>query len=401
LNLSSDLKLKLSSLSARRLSIAKELYIHGCSHSGRSSIVDVILSILNFDFAAETMVKAVLTDHDVAIARQKGGFKTYDELIGDLKQVCPSLKYVEEVISLHKLRNDTQHNGLIPSEQEVYRHKLSTRLFIDEVCQKVYGDSISYDNISLVLFIKSENEKVILQEMETVFASGKYSDAVYYGKQVAIYHILLLRECMGVPYRGYFSNPWTSSRLDDFRDIGRYLEELTEGQNWIIDRLCVREHYDEINKLLGGRITSNLHWRRREIERGHEGQTEAEDVRNLVYEFITSTQDIAREADLKSPFIFDLTLMKAESIENSHVKVGVVSSSPIVRANVIIRENPSKADVEKGTPLKDESLDAPLSSGLFLLPVRGLKKDGQYQLGFHVANEIGENDDVYMLRSIL
>lgn len=393
--------MKLSPLSARRLSIAKELYIHGYSHSERSSIADVILSILNFDFAAETVVKAVLVDKGLGIERQKGGFKTYDELIRDLKQVGPNLNYVGEIVALHKLRNDAQHNATIPSEQEVSRHKVSTRLFIDEVCQKVYDNSISYDDISLALFIKSENEKVILQEMEKAFASGKYSDSIYYGKQATIYHVMLLRDSMGAPSRGYFRNPWTFADIREFRDVGGYLEELNEGQNWIIDRLCLREHYDEINKLLGGNLTSHLYWRRREIERGHEGQTEAVDVRNLVYEFITSTQDLAKEADLKSPFIFDLTLMKTESIENSHIKVGVVSSSPIVRAKVIIRENPSKADIEKGVPRKEESLDAPLVLGLSLLPVHGLKKGGQYQLGFNVTNEIGETDDVYMLRLTL
>lgn len=395
------LKLKLSPLSARRLSIAKELYIHGYSHSERNSIADVILSILNFDFAAETIVKTVLIDQGLGIERQKGGFKTYDELIRDLKQVCPSLRYVDEIVSLHKLRNDTQHNGIIPSEQEVSRHKLSTRLFIDEVCQNIYDNSISYDDISLALFIKSENERAILQEMEKALAKSKYSDSVYYGKQAAIYHVMLLRANMGVPHRGYFYNPWTFAKISDFRDIGRYLEELNEGQNWIIDKLLLREHYDEINHLLGGAITSYLHWRRREIERAQANQSEAEEIRHLVYEFITSTQDLIREPDLVSPFIFDLVIEKAESSEDYYIQIGVVSASPIVSAKITIRENPSKEDLEKKLPLKDETLDAPKTTGLSALPIHGLEKGKQYQLGFQVSNEKAESDSVYLLSHAL
>jgi len=210
---------------------------------------------------------------------------------------------------------------------------------------------------------------------------------------------MLLRDSMGVPDRGYFRNPWTSTDLSDFRDVGRYLEELNEGQNWIIDRLCLREYYDEINKLLGGRITSHLHWRRREIEKGHEGQTEAENDRNLVYGFITSTQDLARETDIQSPFIFDLTITKADSSENYNLQVGFVSTSAITLAKLSFREmkEPSEENLEKESPKKPEDLEIPKKSGLHIVPIQGFEKGKKYDLQLQVRNEKGESDHMYLI----
>jgi hypothetical protein len=384
--------LNLSEPSGRRLTIAKELYLHGYSHSLRRSISDSILSILNFDFCAETIIKTVLLDRGVRIERQRGGFKTHDELISDLRHNFPNLSYIDEVISLHRLRNDVQHQSNIPSEQEVSRHKTTVRLFFEEVCQKVYDGTISYDDISLALFIKSENEKTILGMMEKTFQERSYSDSVYYGKQVAIYHTMLLRLNLGVPHPRSFRSPFSFRESGDLREIGEVLEETTERLNWAIDRLCLREHYDEINQLLGKNITSPffLSSYRAEIQRVQASQNEAEQTRNLVYEFITSTQDLIKEQDLKSPFVFDLVVKKAESGEC--VQVGFVSVSSIASAELSIGE-PFSEDVHG----EYRSLNIPKESGLHIvpMPIQGLEKGRQYQILCIVKDEKGERDTAY------
>jgi len=395
MNLSGKLNLKLSEPSGRRLTIAKELYLHGYFHSMRRSVSDLVLSILNFDFCAETIVKTVLIDYGVRIQRQRGSFKTFKELISDLKHSFPSLKYIDEVASLHKLRNDVQHHSSIPSEQEVSRHKTTIRLFFDEVCQKVYESAISYDDISLALFIKTENEKIILGEMEKSYQNGSYDDSIYYGKQAAIYHVMLLRSNIGVPYPHSFSNPFTFSRFGDLREVGEVLEQTVERLNWVVDRLCLREHYDEINQLLGGRITSPyFHWYRGNIQRVQALPNEAEQTRNLLYEFITSTQDLIKEQDLKSPFVFDLMVKKAELSEDYVVQVGFVSKSAITSAQLTIRKTPSKDEIEKKIAVKEQILDIPKNLGLHILPIQALESGRQYEVYCKVTNEKEETDHV-------
>jgi hypothetical protein len=387
--------MNLSGPSGRRLSIAKELYLHGYFHSMRRSVSDVMLSIINFDFCAETVVKTVLLDYGVSIERQKGGFKTFDELISDLRHAFPSLKYIDEVYSLHKLRNDVQHHSNIPSEQEVSRHKTTIRLFFDEVCQKAYDNTILYDDISLALFVESENEKIILREMEKSYLDGSYDDCIFYGKQAAIYHIMLLRSNLGVPYPHSFRNPFTFSDFRDLREVGRALEEIVGRLNWAVDKLCLREHYDEINQLLGGHITSPyFHWYRGDIQRGQLSLDEAEKTRNLVYEFITSTQDLIKEQDLKSPFVFDLMVKKGELGEDYVIQVGFSSHPAIASAQITIRKIPSKDEIENKIDVKDEILDIPKDSGLHVVPVRDLERERQYTIFCTVTNEKGERDDI-------
>jgi hypothetical protein len=397
MNLSRKVDLKLSGPSGRKLTIAKELYLHGYFHSMRRSVSDVILSILNFDFCAETIVKTVLLDHGVSIERQRGGFKTFDELISDLQRSFPSLRYVDEVVSLHKLRNDVQHHSNIPSEQEVSRHKTTIRLFFDEVCQIVYDSGISYDDISLALFIKSENEKTILGEMEKAFQKGSYSDCIYYGKQAAIYHVMLLRSNMGVPDVRSFHNPFTFSDFRDLREVGDVLEKTTERLNWAVDRLCLREHYDEMNQLLGGRITSPyFYWYRGDIQRVEATQNEAEQTRNLVYEFVTSTQDLTKEQDLKSPFVFDLVVKKAELNEDYVIQVGFVSTSTIASVQLTIRKMPSQDETKKNIALKEEILDISKDLGLHIVPIQTLEKGRQYQISCRVTDEKKESDSTHL-----
>jgi len=367
----------------------------------RKSVSDVILSILNFDFCAETIIKTVLIDCGIGIERKKSGFKSFDELISDLKMKFPNLGYVDEVASLHKLRNNVQHESGIPSVQEVSRHKTTTRLFIDEVCQKVYDNTISYDKISLALFIQSENEKVILGEMEKAFVKGDYSDSIYYGKQAALYHVMLLRSNMSVPHLGYFSNPFTFSEFRDLMEVGNILEQTVERLNWIVDTLCLREHYDEINQLLGGRITSpHFRWYRGDIERIQADQNESEETRNLVYEFLTSTQDLIKNPDLKSPFIFDLVAKKAESGENYTIQVGFVSASPVASAKLTIRKMPTNDEINQKIGFKAEVLDIPKECGLQTVPIQGLEKGRRYEVSCNVTNDEGESDDAHLELSV-
>jgi len=380
--------LKLSSLSSRRLTIAKELYLHGHFHSIKKSLSDVILAILNFDFCAETIIKAVLFDANVKLTRPSGrggGFKTFDELISDLRSLHPNLKFLDEVSALHKLRNDVQHQSVIPSEHEVSRHEINVRLFFEEVCKDVYDGALSFDHISLTLFIRSEIGKFVLAEMEKAFQNSKYSDSVYYAKQALIYHIMLLRFNMGAPHTDpFFHSPFSSSDLHDLRDVGRFLEQTNECLNWIIDRLCLQDYYDEITHLLGSKRTSSIYWfRSHHLKREEVDQNGAEQVKNLVYEFITATQDAIKESDLDSPFIYDSIIIEGESENEYVVQIGFISVPSVTEAKLEIKE-------------QNKILDIPLQNGLHKIVIRNLEKGKRYVLFVHVKNEKGKDDHSFL-----
>ncbi|MGA9745099.1 MAG: hypothetical protein WBQ16_10830, partial [Nitrososphaeraceae archaeon] len=74
-----------SSISMHRLAIAKDMYIHGVGESAKPSSISSILAILNFDYTAETLIKAVLLDKNVQLEKNNGDYKTFHTLISELK----------------------------------------------------------------------------------------------------------------------------------------------------------------------------------------------------------------------------------------------------------------------------------------------------------------------------
>ena len=372
--------MKLSDASKRRLTIAKESYSHGYVHSMKKSSSDAILSILNFDYCVETVVKAVLLAANIPL-RKRGKPKSFDEVIKDLRKLYPNLGYTSEALSLHKLRNDVQHHSLIPSQQEVGRHVITARSFFDEVCLKAYDGSITFADISLALFITSEVEKTILVEMEKALQEGRHSDAVFYAKQAVAYHVRLLRDNMKVPHiwhTSFLSHHLGSSGV--FGELGRFVEDTDKKLDWIIDRLCLREHHDEIDEFLG-RFRYDL------TKREAANQDAAERARNVGYDFITRTQDVISKPDLETPFVFDLLILDKRENEYT-VQIGLASAAKINEARLTLKEK----NVEK--PLSVQNISTQI--GLQTVQVRDLEKEKAYNLFAWVKNEKGRVDEEYL-----
>lgn len=76
----------ISELTLRRLSIAKYMYIRGLSSSKRKSITDSIQVILNFDYSAETVIKAALL-HKSHKLEVKGKYKDFPTLAEELNEL--------------------------------------------------------------------------------------------------------------------------------------------------------------------------------------------------------------------------------------------------------------------------------------------------------------------------
>src|SRR6266851_2425099 len=136
--------------SSRRLAIAKEMYLQGSYNAAKHSTIGSILAVLNMDYSAETIVKSILIEEGVVIAGE-----SFPELCKNLQSRHKKLKLLSAIQDLHKLRNNVQHHGMVPSPQDITRHRNTIRYFFDEVCDVIYDGEIAYDSISLALFIDS------------------------------------------------------------------------------------------------------------------------------------------------------------------------------------------------------------------------------------------------------
>lgn len=366
-----------SSASKRRLTIAKELFAHGFSHSRRNSPSDAILAILDFDYCVETLLKTVLIDNNISL-RNRRSPKSFDDLIQDVTNIYPQVGYVSEVLSLHKLRNDVQHHCLIPSKQEVERHVITARTFFDEICSKPYDSHISYSDISLGLFITSEIEKIILKELEKAFDEQRHSDSAFYAKQVVSYHVELLRKNMNVPYSWHSSFLYSHFSGEPFGDLGDFIRETDEKLDWIVDRLCLRDHYDDVNGMLG-RMRD---WIQTIPERDVISQDSAEKARNLAYDFLTRTQYSITEVDLEKPIIFDINVLE-KSEDRIEVEIGIASAFKIEEAKLFVRDGPEQIFSKVLTP----------EIGMQSVEINGLQKGNQYFLNVIAKSEKDQRDD--------
>jgi len=273
------------------------------------------------------------------------------------------------------------------------RHNNTIKLFFDEICQKAYKNSVSYESISLALFIESESEKFILKKMDDAFQKNDYSDSVYYSKQAAIYHILLLRASMDAPEMSKFnSSTFISDDFYPIKDVADTIRGIVQKLNWAVDRIYLREHYDVIKNLLDGNISQNLSWdTKQKIERYPSLVDEADQNRSIVYEFIVSTQDLIKKQDLETPFIFDLVVKKTASPPDYLLQVGVISKPTIICSKISIKRHPSKEIIDNSAFPSQVTLDIEKKNGLQMIPVR-FDSGRQYSIHCEVSNEAGKTD---------
>lgn len=382
--------MQVSDLTKRRLTIAKEMYSHGYVHAMKKSPSDAILSILNFDYCLETILKTALLDANVTLSRNVHGRtnpKSFDDLIDDLRRLYPNFGYTPEALSLHKLRNDVQHQGQIPSQHEVDRHVITVRSFFDELCLKAYDGTITFADVSLALFVSSEVEKIVLEHMEKAFGEGRFTDSVFYARRAVAYHVALLRNAMDVPQSfGYFS-------LHDLNRAGlgaisKAIEETDNKIEWVIDRLCLREYYDDIISFMGGSRMLRYGLRSWDSERKEANQDEGEKARVIAYNFITRTQDLVRRPDAEDPFVFDLMILEMHDDECT-VQIGLASKDRLVKAKLTL----SKLAMSDG---QETVQDISTQTGLQIVKLKGLAKGIDYSLVVSATTEKDGRNDEYL-----
>lgn len=364
----------------RRLSIAKEMYIHGLNHARKSYISDLIHAILDFDYCVEMIIKTILQDSGISLYHGRGSRrrpKNFPELTNDLMGVFSTLRHTD-MRDLHDLRNNVQHRAIVPSDHEVQRFGIAVKMFFDDICLICYDDHIDYDGISLSIFVPSVIEKIILDKLEEYLHNGEYGDAYSYAREVANYHKLLLRKNMNAPRR------WTSLHemdLDDFDAfLNGWIKETDATLNWLVDRISLQEYYNDINKLIGN------YWPDK-YSRKTKTSNEAEEVRTLVYNFIIGTQRFIEEGDLNKPHIFDINILEKTDVI-CKIQIGYGSVENLVQA---------KLDISPAISDQDIKIDLPLDNGVHEIEISNLEEDDIYLFSVSLRNSSAETNITHIL----
>lgn len=135
-----------------------------------------IMSVIGFDLAVETILKAIVTSADP----QKN---VSDEFNGVLQQVevlmtANDLGVVPDrgnIIRVHSIRNDALHKAKYPNEDDVVESRVYVRDFLDKITSLVW--SVEFAEVSLASLIADETARGFLLEAEAQLAKGDFNSA--------------------------------------------------------------------------------------------------------------------------------------------------------------------------------------------------------------------------------
>lgn len=146
-----------SNLTARRLVLAKQLYLHGLEHSKQLDAINKMIAVHNFHNAIEIVLRAVISQFDINSQADELGFMALVRAIKnhpEFKQQGKRLKDIANLDKLNKLRTLVQHDASEPPTGTMEQWRVLTAQFLEDASQTYFG--IAFDGLSPLDFISDE-----------------------------------------------------------------------------------------------------------------------------------------------------------------------------------------------------------------------------------------------------
>jgi hypothetical protein len=224
------------------MTLAKQMFILGQLEGTKNTKVDRILAILNFDFCVVTLIASACISSKENPKQKNGKAKRWDELLSTLSRFYKNEIMISDLDSLHDLRNAVQHGDTIPSEWDVERFAKLVRSFFDDICNEIYQQSITFDNVSIAQIVKSPHERTLLTHMEEQISKKNYSIAYIFLFTSALYHYMLIRTNLKIPLDEPYSFGLNPNEINDTL-ARRNIKNLYERMQQIASRLAMGEFY--------------------------------------------------------------------------------------------------------------------------------------------------------------
>lgn len=172
----------------KKLIIVKQMYQRALTQSfTRHNPVSSIFSVIEFDLANETVLKAVV----IALDPTKNLSDSFQGIISqaenELSAKGITIPDKVKVQHVRTLRNDAQHKAKYPSEADVNDCRTYTRDFLSQTFQDVWGES--FDLFSLVDAIQNTVALKHLKEAETDLSNSDFVMAV--AKSIFAFEIMI------------------------------------------------------------------------------------------------------------------------------------------------------------------------------------------------------------------
>ena len=227
-------------ITRKKLVLTKQLYQRALVQTSAShNDVGKILAVIIFDFAVETVLKAVVSDLEPSKPPPRSFqqvLERADQLLAERqRKPVPDKGNIQHV---HNLRNDAQHKAKFPNKTDIE----DCRTYVRDFLQKLFLDvwKLSFEKMSLTDIVSHQEVKEYLIAAETALASGEHTEALIKSEAALSTALGLIKEAVvgrmdshANPNLNYVSwdksQPSTYALLEMMRD---HIVRATVGLNF-------------------------------------------------------------------------------------------------------------------------------------------------------------------------
>jgi hypothetical protein len=182
-------------ITRRKLAISKQVYLEGSRQRAKTSSVGRLLAVVGYDLAVETALKAAIRFLDPKVSL-KGDFP---HIIGVAKSALQSaglgdLTDVAAIQHVHDVRNAAQHEGRLPTSEEVDESHFTARSFLDHFLAQVWGHSL--DSIAASELVADAECKAHLDAAEAAFTAGDFTTAIARAAEALAWALLRVKNAL-------------------------------------------------------------------------------------------------------------------------------------------------------------------------------------------------------------
>lgn len=137
-------------ITRKKLIIVKQLYQNTIRQSAsQHSTIDRLLSVIGFDLAIETLLRAIVGSLDSSKSPADGFQGLVQQcdnlLVGNGISAIPDKANIQYI---HSIRNDAQHKAKYPNESDVSDCRTYTRDFLRKTITEIWA--LDFEKISLI-----------------------------------------------------------------------------------------------------------------------------------------------------------------------------------------------------------------------------------------------------------
>jgi hypothetical protein len=171
---------ELTEITSIRLSLVEQLFLYATEQStGARSLRRRIVAVIGFDLAVENALRAAITALDPKFKPDTDA--THPKLVQHANDALARRSYAllpqgAGIAYLHHVRNDAQHNGRYPSEDEVAECRAHARAFLTELITQIW--SIDFQSVSLAGLIRNADVHELLRRAEKEMENRDFAGSV-------------------------------------------------------------------------------------------------------------------------------------------------------------------------------------------------------------------------------